>query len=136
MKIRNKPAIVFDIEVFKNVFHCTLYNTESEELLKFECSERKIQIHEMCQYFLNTDAYFVGDNYIPYDNPIINYCIDYFNNDHYTYMTITKSIYNMSEVITSKNDNLFDKWKKWKYAKNFLTLDLLTMQYSKSLSIS
>lgn len=136
MKIRNKPAIVFDIEVFKNVFHCTLYNTESEELLKFECSERKNQIHEMCQYFLNTDAYFVGYNNIHYDNPIINYCIDYFNNDHYTYMTITKSIYNMSEVITSKNDNLFDKWKKWKYAKNFLTLDLLTMLYSKALRIS
>ena len=136
MIIRNKPCIVYDIEVFINVFHCTLYNTETQELIKFECSQRKNEIHEMCQYFLNTDAYFVGYNNIHYDNPIINYCIEFFNNDNYTHNRICESIFNMSNIITSNNDSNFDKWKKWKYAKNFLTLDLLTMLYSKQLRVS
>lgn len=136
MIIRNKPCIVYDIEVFINVFHCTLYNTERQELIKFECSERKNEIHEMCQFFLNTDAYFVGYNNIHYDNPIINYCIEFFNNDNYGYITICNSLFNMSSVITSNDDSKFDKWKRWKYAKNFLTLDLLTMLYSKQLRVS
>lgn len=136
MIIRNKPCIVYDIEVFINVFHCTLYNTETQELIKFECSQRKNEIHEMCQFFLYTDAYFVGYNNIHYDNPIINYCIEYFNNDNYTHNRICESIFNMSNIITSNDDSNFDKWKRWKYAKNFLTLDLLTMLYSKQLRVS
>lgn len=136
MIIRNKPCIVYDIEVFINVFHCTLYNTETQELIKFECSQRKNEIHEMCQFFLYTDAYFVGYNNIHYDNPIVNYCIEYFNNDNYTHNRICESIFNMSNIITSNDDSNFDKWKRWKYAKNFLTLDLLTMLYSKQLRVS
>lgn len=136
MKIREKIAYVYDIEVFKNVFHCTILNTETEELFKFECSERKNTISDMCDFFLNQDVYFVGYNNIHYDNPIVNYCIEFFNNSKYSYSTICKSIYNLSKIITSKNEIDFDKWKRWKYANNFLTLDLLTMLYSKALRVS
>lgn len=31
MYIRNKLVYVFDIEVFPNVFHCTVKNTETQE---------------------------------------------------------------------------------------------------------
>lgn len=136
MKIRNIPCIVYDIEVFCNVFHCTLYDTEKDKLFKFECSQRKNEIQEMCQFFLTTDAYFVGYNNIHYDNPIINYCIEFFNNSNYTHYRICESLFNMSNTITSNNEKDFDKWKKWKYAKNFKTLDLLTMLYSKALRVS
>lgn len=136
MKIREKIAYVYDIEVFKNVFHCTILNTETEELFKFECSERKNTISDMCDFFLNQDVYFVGYNNIHYDNPIVNYCIEFFNNSKYSYSTICKSIYNLSKIITSKNEVDFDRWKRWKYANNFLTLDLLTMLYSKALRVS
>lgn len=135
MKIKDKPAYVYDIEVFKNVFHCTVFDTETEQLYKFECSIRNNQMQEMCEFFLNNDAYFVGYNNIHYDNPIVNYCIEYFSNSNYTYTTICNSIFNLSNVITSEKDNL-DKWKKWKYANNFLTLDLLTMLYSQALRVS
>lgn len=134
MTIRNKPAYVYDIEVFINVFHCTIYNTEQDKLIKFECSERKNEIEEMCNFFLTEDAYFAGYNNIHYDNPIINYCIEFFNNHNYTYRRICESIFNLSKVITQE-DNL-ERWKRWKYAKNFLTLDLLTMLYSKALRMS
>ena len=135
MKIKNKPAYVYDIEVFKNVFHCTVFDTEKEELHKFECSIRKNNIEDMCKFFLYSDVYFVGYNNIHYDDPIVNYCIEYFSNSSYTYDRICESIFNLSKIITSEKDNT-DKWKKWKYAKNFLTLDLLTMLFSQALRVS
>ena len=135
MKIKNKPAYVYDIEVFKNVFHCTVFDTEKEELHKFECSIRKNNIEDMCKFFLYNDVYFVGYNNNHYDDPIVNYCIEYFSNSSYTYDRICESIFNLSKIITSEKDNT-DKWKKWKYAKNFLTLDLLTMLFSQALRVS
>lgn len=135
MKIREIPVYVYDIEVFQNVFHCTLLNTESMELLKYECSERKNNIDEMCKLFCTEKAYFVGYNNIHYDNPIINYCIEYFSNSNYSYTKICKSIFNISNTITQDKDNI-ETWKKWKFANNFLTMDLLTMLYSKALRVS
>ena len=135
MRIKDKVAYVYDIEVFKNVFHCCVLNTETNDLYKFECSQRKNTIEEMCNLFLTANGYFIGYNNIHYDNPIVNYCIDYFSNSNYTYDKICMSIFNMSKVITEKEDNL-DLWKRWKYARNFQTIDLLTMLYSKALRVS
>lgn len=134
MKIRDKVAYVYDIEVFRNVFHCTVLNTETMKLLKYECSERKNNIDEMCNLFVTADAYFVGYNNIHYDNPIVNYCIDYFSNSRYSYLKICESLFNMSNVITKDRDT--DSWKQWKYANYFHTLDLLTMLYSRKLRVS
>lgn len=134
MKIRDKIIYVYDIEVFRNVFHCTLLNTETEELIKFECSIRKNNINEMCNFF-KQNAYFCGYNNIHYDNPIINYCIEFFSNSKYSYDKICLSIFNLSNTILQDKDNI-DRWKRWKYAKNFDTIDLLTMLYSKALRIS
>ena len=135
MKIRDKVAYVYDIEVFRNVFHCTLLNTETEELHKFECSIRRNDIQEMCKFFLQPDIYLVGYNNIHYDNPIINYCIEFFSNSNYSYYTICQSIFNLSKVITTDKDNI-ERWKRWKYANNFYTLDLLTMMFSQQLRVS
>ena len=135
MKIRDKTAYVYDIEVFRNVFHCTILNTETEELTKFECSIRKNNLDEMCGFFLQKDRIFIGYNNIHYDNPIINYCIEFFSNSNYSYDKICLSIFNLSSVITQDKDNI-DRWKRWKYANNFDTLDLLTMLYSKALRVS
>ena len=135
MLIRDKKIYVYDIEVFRNVFHCTLIDTETEELIKFECSSRKNNIEDMCKFFINEDAYFCGYNNIHYDNPIINYCIEFFSNSKYTYEKICLSIFNLSNVITKDKDNI-ERWKRWKYAKNFKTIDLLTMLYSKTLRVS
>lgn len=135
MRIRDKLVFVYDIEVFRNVFHCTVLNTETMELMKYECSERRNNIEYMCALFVNSDGYFVGYNNIHYDNPIVNYCIEYFSNSRYSYQKICESIFNLSNVITQDKDNI-DRWKKWKYAKYFNTLDLLTMLYSKALRVS
>ena len=135
MKIREKTVYVYDIEVFINVFHCTLLNTETMELLKYECSERKNNLDEMCRLFYAEDAYFAGYNNIHYDNPIVNYCIEFFSNSKRSYKTICESIFNLSKKITQDKDDI-SAWKRWKYARYYKTLDLLTMLYSKALRVS
>lgn len=135
MKIRDKICSVFDIEVFVNCFHCTLYNTETHEITKFEISERKNESHALCKYFMENDFCFVGYNNIHYDNPIINYCLEYFSNSSYPSNAICLSIFNLSRTITDKTADL-NLWKRWKYANNFFTLDLLTMLYSTALRVS
>ena len=135
MLIRNKPCIVYDIEVFINCFHCTCYNTETEAIYKFEISERKNEVKELCEFFITTDFYFIGYNNIHYDNPIINYCLEFFSSCDFPYWKICNSIFNLSKVITDKESSL-DLWKRWKYATKFPTLDLLTMLYSTALRVS
>ena len=136
MQINGIPCYVYDVEVFINIFHVTILNTENNELYKFEVSDRKNQMQELVSFFLNNAVYFVGYNNIHYDNPIINYCIKYFRTSKYDAETICKSIFNLSRTITSREDNNLQLWKEYKYANNFKTLDLLTMLFSQALRVS
>ena len=117
MRIRDKICSVFDIEVFINCFHCTLYNTETHEITNFEISERKNESHALCKYFMENDFCFVGYNNIHYDNPIINYCLEFFSTCDFPYWQICNSIFNLSKTITDKQGDL-NLWKRWKYAKS------------------
>ena len=150
MKIRNKTVFVFDIEIFPNVFTCTVKNTETKELIIFELSDRKNDLQEIVDLFwtvrdpnvnkfnpdLKTDKIFCGYNNIHYDNPIINYIIDYHRVlQKHSVWEITKSLFNLSNVIISSSDNNFSSWSKWKYATYFETLDLLTMLFSNKLRV-
>ena len=51
MLIKGKPVYVYDIEIFPNVFHCVVKNTETGEYKFFEISERKNQIEEVVDFF-------------------------------------------------------------------------------------
>lgn len=153
MRIRNKTVLVYDIEVFRNVFHCTILNTETNEYYKFEISERKNQLEELVTFFkrldgsvrfgqlftmdikLDTDVIFAGYNNIHYDNPIINYIIDYYNIlKNKNYLQVCQSIYNLSKIITSKEAST-ELWRKWKYQVWFESFDILTMLYSDKLRV-
>lgn len=131
MKIRNKPVIVYDIEVFPNVFTCTCKNTETEELKTFEISERKKDLDELLMYFQDKEVMFCGYNNHHYDDVIINYIIDFF----YTletkyYVDICKSLFNLSRTIVNAEDGNIDSFKRWKYANFFYSMDVLTMLFS------
>lgn len=135
MIIKGKPCIVFDIECLKNVFTCTCKNTETSKIITFEISHRSFDLLEMCKYFLTEDAYFVGYNNLHYDNPIINYCIEYsYTYADYNYKKWTESIFNLSKLIIDKEGDV-ERWKKYKYSTQFLTIDLLTMLYSTALRV-
>lgn len=135
MKIKGKTVYVYDIEVFPNVFHCAVKNTETSEYFLFEVSERKNNITELIVFFKNNqDKLMCGYNNIHYDNPIINFILDYSNAMSVAkYDKICRNIYNLSNIIV--RDENREQWKKWKYANNFDTLDLLTMLFSQKLRV-
>lgn len=137
MKIKGKTCVVFDIEVLKNVFTCTCKNTETKQITVFEISPRRVDIQGLVTFFYE-DYYFVGYNNIHYDNPILNYIIMLYREhyfDRYSTRELTESVFRMSQLVIDKNSD-FDLWKEYKYARNFLSIDLLTMLYSKALRVS
>lgn len=134
MIIQDKICNVFDIEVLRNVFTCTCKDTENHCFRTFEVSARKNEIKDLIKYFLSNKYIFVGYNNIHFDNPVVNYIIEFFNNDKFTFDQITHSLFTLSQIIIKDKD--IDKWKRWKYANNFATIDLLTMLYSTALRVS
>lgn len=160
MKIRNKTVLVYDVEVFQNIFHVTVKDTETNQIYKFEISKRKNQLKELIKFFyqiplenetnaldsrwnqsyttdyqFDTNVIFCGYNNLHYDNAIINYLIDYqdtFYNRNY--LQICQSLFNLSNVITTSGDDI-DRWKKWKYMICFESFDILTMLFSNKLRV-
>ena len=154
MIIRDKKVYVYDIEVFQNIFHCSVKNTETGEIYKFEISERKNQLRELVKFFKQVDSYikwgdfyttdleikseviFCGYNNLHYDNPIVNYIIEYEDKlMSYNVATICSSIFNLSRTITTSTEDNIEAWKHWKYQIWFDTFDLLTMLYSNKLRV-
>lgn len=153
MIIHNKIVLVYDIEVFPNVFHCTVKNTETRQILKIEISERKNEIDKIYKLFyqdkrnliqgqnyttssqINGRYLFCGYNNIHYDNPIINYIIaNYEDLSTLDYINICDEINYLSQQIIKSGEG-FQPWYKWKYKIYFDTLDLLTMLYSQKLRV-
>ena len=135
MKIKNLTVYVYDIEVFPNVFHNTVKDTETNKTYTFELSIRRNQITEMLNFYNDKNKLFCGYNNKHYDDAIINYIIDYKETIlNTTYNIITKSIFNLSKLITTSGDDT-TLWKKWKYAHYFKSFDLLTMLYSRKLRV-
>lgn len=154
MIIRGKIVYVYDIEVFQNIFHCSVKNTETNDIYKFEISERKNQLRELVKFFKQVDKYitwgdyyttninipanviFCGYNNLHYDNPIINYIIEYEDKlMQYNIPTTCSSIFNLSKTITTSSEDNIDAWKHWKYQIWFDTFDILTMLYSNKLRV-
>lgn len=154
MQIRGKAVFVFDIEVFQNIFHCSVKDTETNAIYKFEISERKNQLRELVKFFKQVNKYitwgeyytttrqiesniiFCGYNNLHYDNPIINYIIEYEDTlMNHNVFTICSSIFNLSKTITTSKEDNIDAWKHWKYQIWFDTFDILTMLYSNKLRV-
>ena len=139
MIIRNSVVIIYDIEIFPNVFHCTCKDTETNKLYFFEISNRKNQLTQLVDFFFykNTgDKIFCGYNNKHYDDVIINYLIDfYYKMDTLTYDKICKSLFNLLHTIVTSEEGDISKFKRWKYAKYFYSMDLLTMLFSSKLRV-
>ena len=150
MYIKNRRVIVYDVEVFPNVFHCCCKDTEDGTIYKFEISERKNQITELVDFFrwdstnyvkdhpvdLLHTRMFCGYNNHHYDDVIINYIIDYwYKLVDMPYRRVCQSIFNLSNTIVESEEGSIDKFKKWKYMHCFYSMDLLTMQFSQKLRV-
>lgn len=128
--------MIYDIEVFPNVFHCVVKDTDNEKLYKFEISERINQIEQLVIFFTNKNYLLCGYNNKHYDDVIINYIIDYVDVMlHKSIYDITKSLFNLSQTLITSEDGSIDKIKRWKYANYFESMDLLTMMFSSKLRV-
>ena len=153
MKIRDKTVFVFDIEIFPNLFHCIVKDTETKKYFLFEISKRRNDLPKIIAGFhrikdnvkwndnyttkqkLNTDIIFCGYNNIHYDNPIINYMI--YNQQELlnsSYSEVCFQLFKLSQDIVKPEGDAHN-WHKWKYLVYFDTLDLLTMLYSEKLRV-
>ena len=139
MIIRNSVVVVYDIEIFPNVFHCTCKDTEENKLYFFEISNRKNQLTELVDFFFYKnigDKMFCGYNNKHYDDVVINYLIDfYYKIDALSYDKVCTSLYNLSNTIITAEEGDISKFKRWKYAKYFYSMDLLTMLFSSKLRV-
>ena len=128
--------MIYDIEVFPNVFHCVVKDTDNEKLYKFEISERINQIEPLVTFFTNKNYLLCGYNNKHYDDVIINYIIDYADVMlHKSVYDITKSLFNLSQTLITSEDGSIDRIKRWKYANYFESMDLLTMMFSSKLRV-
>lgn len=146
---------VYDIEVFPNVFHCAVKNTETGEYLFFEISSRRNDVEKLINFFwqikedqrgiwssnyttakqFDTDKIFCGYNNIHYDNPVINFIIDHRDIVlQLPYDRICRKLFQFSNIIINSEEDL--RWKKWKYMMFFESMDLLTMLFSTKLRVS
>lgn len=133
MIIKGLIVQVYDIEIFPNCFSLTIKNTETKEFQFFELSNRKNNLVDLVSLFLDKRYIFCGYNNIHYDNPIVNFIIEYKETlKKSTRLDIEYNLFQLSQTII-KGD--LEKWKKWKYANNFETLDLLTMLFSQKLRV-
>lgn len=133
MIIKGLIVQVYDIEIFPNCFSLTIKNTETKEFQFFELSNRKNNLVDLVPLFLDKRYIFCGYNNIHYDNPIVNFIIEYKETlKKSTRLDIEHNLFQLSQTII-KGD--LEKWKKWKYANNFETLDLLTMLFSQKLRV-
>lgn len=139
MIIRNSVVVVYDIEIFPNVFHCTCKDTEENKLYFFEISNRKNQLTELVDFFFYKnigDKMFCGYNNKHYDDVVINYLIDfYYKMDTLSYDKVCTSLYNLSSTIVTAEEGDTSKFKRWKYTKYFYSMDLLTMLFSSKLRV-
>ena len=136
MWIHKDKVIVYDVEVFNNVFHCCCKDTETGEIYKFEISERKNQIKELVEFFLQPSVIFCGYNNHHYDDVILNYIIDYKTKlTGLPYWRTCQSLFNLSSCIVEDEEESRERIKRYKYAHYFKSMDLLTMQFSQKLRV-
>jgi hypothetical protein len=136
MWIREDKVVTYDIEIFPNAFHCCCKDTETDEIYKYEISERKNQLEDLIDAFLMPNLIFCGYNNHHYDDVVINYLIDYRNKlTDLPYRRICQSLFNLSQCIVEDEEGSRERIKRWKYAHYFKSMDLLTMQFSQKLRV-
>ena len=75
MLLKNKTVFVYDVEVFPNLFTCTIKNTESKAIRSYEIGERRNDLSLIVKLFLNKKLMMCGYNNMHYDDLLINFLI-------------------------------------------------------------
>ena len=135
MVVKDKVVYVYDIEVFPNVFSCTIKNTENQQIIIFEVSQRVNKIDSVVEFFSQPNILICGYNNHHYDDAIINFILMYKEAMlNARYDRICRNIFKLSNIIVTSGDDT-SQWKQYKYAHLFESFDLLTMLFSSKLRV-
>lgn len=135
MVVKEKVVYVYDIEVFPNVFSCTIKNTENQQLIIFEVSQRVNKIDSVVEFFSQPNILICGYNNHHYDDAIINFILMYKEAMlNASWDRICRNIFKLSNIIVTSGDDT-SQWKQYKYAHLFESFDLLTMLFSSKLRV-
>ena len=135
MVVKEKVVYVYDIEVFPNVFSCTIKNTENQQIIIFEVSQRVNKIDSVVEFFSQPNILICGYNNHHYDDAIINFILMYKNAMlKATWDKICRNLFKLSNIIVTSGDDT-SQWKQYKYAHLFESFDLLTMLFSSKLRV-
>ena len=135
MVVKDKVVYVYDIESFPNVFSCTIKNTENQQIIIFEVSQRVNKISSVVEFFSQPNILICGYNNHHYDDAIINFILMYKEAMlNARYDRICRNIFKLSNIIVTSGDDT-SQWKQYKYAHLFDSFDLLTMLFSSKLRV-
>lgn len=135
MVVKEKVVYVYDIEVFPNVFSCTIKNTENQQIIIFEVSQRVNKIDSVVEFFSQPNILICGYNNHHYDDAIINFILMYKDAMlRATWDKICRNLFKLSNIIVTSGDDT-SQWKQYKYAHLFESFDLLTMLFSSKLRV-
>ena len=118
------------------MFSCTCKNTETGEVKVFLLKKGRNDLIELVEYFTQKDILFAGYNNHHYDDVIMNYIIEYVRElNRQPVLRATDSIFNLSNIIITSEEGDTSRYKRWKYAKLFESIDILTMMFSSKLRV-
>lgn len=115
---------VGDIEVYHNVFTCTFINFDTDEVTKFEISERRNDLVIFVE-FVRKITYFIGFNIVHYDNPIIMFLVKNLETlKNEDWRSITSKCKSLSDcIIGDDNGENYRLYSKYKYPP-YVSVDL------------
>jgi len=122
-----------DVEVYRNVFLCSIKNLNTKEIITWEISERKNQYDEIKQWFDDYTDFLHTFNGLHYDIPMLLFLIQNTFKDWYD---CTSKLKDWSDYIIQN-----DFWwkdhdlKKYKYHNKWIDVDIFLF-WSKMLRLS
>lgn len=98
--------LIYDIETFKEMFLCTIYNPQTEEFYEFCVNKNNNELDQLVDFIYKYgDYYWVGYNVIKFDSQVIEYIIrnyEYWGEKEW--WNITNDIYiKASDIIDDSN---------------------------------
>lgn len=126
---------LYDIEVYKNYFCVGIKNYVTKDIIFYEISEERNDIHQIYEWFKNYNGFLVSFNGVHYDNMIIKYLLNNYNKlKNLEWSNITIDLKYFSDKVI--NDTYDDEIKFYKYFNvGWIDIDLF-LYWSKMLRMS
>lgn len=122
-----------DVEIYRNVFLCSIKDIDTKEITTWEISERKNDYKLIKNWFDNYKGFLITFNGVHYDVPMLLFLMQ---NNFKDWQDCTNQLKNWSDRLINE-DRWWVDWdlKKYKYHTKWIDIDLF-LYWSKMLRLS